>query len=146
MPVITASGTDMTTHRFRPFRYVNGQVIVTDYRAWNKVRIESQKGNKVVVVADLSIVPEMQVVNHKGEHLFFNPKTIDDNEAINIGQVLHIQFAYKFLLGYDCNGTPALNHYTKPDYGFEPLMTSRVVREFNDMIDRFNLNITKLLK
>ena len=127
-------------HNFRPFRYSNKneKIIVTDYLSWNKARCCSEyRGEQINITEDVTLVLEDGVFDYKLRPLYF--------PILNYEERILPYHAP----GYDCNGTPALSHYSGHEYASDPkwerLTTSRVVREFNDWLSRNNINTLKLI-
>ena len=132
--------------KFRPFRIVNGEVIVTDYLAWNKVRTHTRKGGEVALFSPLDIVLNMQCKNHKGDNLWW----FKENSFIEKPIIKYSPTWFNHPL-YDCNGTPAFSHITteriagKESHLYEPLMTATVVFEFNKMVALAKTKFVKLI-
>lgn len=130
----------MNVLKFRPFRIINGQIIVTDYLGWRKLVTNNNNGNTAELSANLNIVLNQHVVNHKGEKLYFPSEKAFDEYPI----IKH--------RCYDCEGVPTFSHITKKslnksDYRmcFEPLYTNIIVREFHAMNERMRIRWVKSL-
>jgi len=108
--------------RFRPFRIVKGQVIVTSYLGWRKLVTNSNRGNKAELFADLDMVLYQHVVNHKGEKLYwFSEQGFIEHPVINYGFMISHRL-------YDVDGVPTFSYITEKDvkkssypHLFEPL-------------------------
>ncbi len=132
--------------KFRPFRIVKGEIIVTDYIGWNKVRTHTNKGGKVALFTSLDIVLNQHCKNHKGDNLWwFTEQAFIEKPIIKYSPTF---FSHPL---YDCNGTPSFSHITtkriagNDSYLYEPLMTNVVIAEFNKMVENNNVMFRKLL-
>lgn len=126
--------------RFRPFRLIGNDVIVTSYIGWRKLITNNNNGNSAELFVDLSLVKQSHVMNSERQMLYFPTEQALEAEPI----IRH--------RCYDCEGVPCFSHITlyslrNSEYAhlFEPLMTNRIVQEFYALNERMNIKWVKAL-